>query len=218
MYLNVNEIFTSIDGEVNAFGQGGVSTFIRLAGCNLRCRWCDTVRAQIKESGSEMMVSDIVQEIVSSGIKKVTITGGEPLIQIGSVTYLVNRLIQERIKISIETNGTISAANIRRVWVSLIVDYKLPSSDMTNRMNPSAFKNLNVCDFVKFGVVDRKDYESAKSISGFIHSMSPNVNFAYSPVMTDRNIAFPNTLANWMIEDKLDAIFSYQLHKILGVA
>ena len=109
MKIKINEIFTSIDGEVNRYGQGGLTTFIRLAGCNLQCSYCDTKQAQAMDTGVDMTIDEITERIE---VSKVTITGGEPLCQKDELIELINSLCFTDIRVTVETNG------------SLIIPYK----------------------------------------------------------------------------------------------
>lgn len=94
--LPVHEVFTSIQGEGSLIGTP--STFIRLAGCNLRCRWCDTSFAW--EAGEESPIEAILAQVQA---KHVVITGGEPLLH--DLSDLLQGL-QGR-HVTIESNGTL---------------------------------------------------------------------------------------------------------------
>jgi len=99
--LKINEIFYSIQGEGRNTGIPMV--FIRLAGCNLRCSFCDTAYAS--EGGRKMSGREIVDEVRKYKSKWVCITGGEPFLQ--DLTSLVNLLKIEGLNIHIESNGTV---------------------------------------------------------------------------------------------------------------
>ena len=102
MSLSVCEIFRSIQGESSFMGIP--CAFVRLAGCNLRCRYCDTKYAL--EEGDEMRVEDVVNHVSSLGIELVEITGGEPLIQ-EKTPSLATALLQQGHKVLVETNGSL---------------------------------------------------------------------------------------------------------------
>jgi len=209
--MRIYSIFTSIDGEVNGWGQGGFSTFIRFAGCNLRCKYCDTIYAQGGFSGKEMSVTEILVRIESRGCKKLTITGGEPLFQLPGLEELVHYL--SRYDITLETNGSFFVPN----WLSgrnIVMDYKLESSGQTVKMNLDNFKGLKKTDFVKFVVKDRVDYDQAKKVMEKVGGYSP-VKFAFSPCYETME---GKKLVDWLIEDKLfDCIVNVQIHKCLGL-
>lgn len=212
----VNEIFTSIDGEVNEYYQGRLTTFIRLAGCNLRCSYCDTQYAQSKDQGKEMSIEQIKNKIYKLGLNKITITGGEPLLQYDELADLIFNLQSDdkRIvdKITVETNGSIKAVRgYLRSFVSWIVDWKLSSSGMSDKMKIENFSGLNERDWVKFVIADYNDYDEALGVMHDINYGAPHVNFAFSP-MYGRIKA--KELLGWMIMDRVDAVLNLQLHKI----
>ena len=120
MKIKINEIFASVDGEVNLFHQGCLSTFIRFQGCPLSCSWCDTDYAR-GEGGRWMTIEEIIQDIESLGIAKVTITGGEPLAQRGGFLELLRNLKALRYKISVETSGAFQPEGSPDCWV---IDWK----------------------------------------------------------------------------------------------
>ena len=91
--MRIHSIFKSINGEVNKYHQGSICIFIRLAGCSLRCKYCDTVQAQSPDSGKEMNIDEIINEVVKfKNCYRITITGGEPLLQEAELEELVDRL------------------------------------------------------------------------------------------------------------------------------
>ncbi len=211
--LNVYSIFTSIDGEVSAFGQGRLSTFVRLAGCNLKCKWpCDTTKARDPKNGKEMSVDKIMEEVIQRGVNKVTITGGEPLLQ-DNVFELTSKLYQKEIDVSIETNGSI--VPFGNSVGSFVVDYKLPSSGMNHYMNVNAFTELRKCDFIKFVIKDTYDYDFAVNFYRGIREINKNVNFAFSPLSTGLSAI---ELLNELLQDKIkDAYINVQIHKLLNL-
>jgi len=103
--FNVVEKFISINGEGRKAGE--LAVFIRFKGCNLRCVYCDTLYALTSDAESESLSDDeILDYVLKSKIKNVTLTGGEPLIQ-KDVFILIKRLIENNISVEIETNGSI---------------------------------------------------------------------------------------------------------------
>lgn len=164
MKLNVQAIFDSIDGEENAFGGAGeLTTFIRLKGCNLRCGYCDTKYSQEAKPENWMTVDEAIQQI---HFPKVTITGGEPLLQKEALEELCNRLRyysnnKQYSRVSIETNGSILPTYFTHD-IRYVVDYKLPSSGVTKHMKSSTFYALRYEDVIKFVISDIEDYEYAK--------------------------------------------------------
>jgi 7-carboxy-7-deazaguanine synthase len=213
--MRVFEIFQSIDGEVNAWGQGIPSTFIRLAGCNKSCSYCDIPEAQDIMSGTEMSVDEVVDNIRLSDCPKVTITGGEPLLQEDAVHELLNRLFPLNYKISIETNGSISTHRFRKLRkpnpnVCLVVDYKINSS-----VSLHAFDCLREWDWVKIVVGGQDDFDYARGIFTELRDLGCKARFALSPV---HGVLSGKLLAGWMLDAKLwDITLNCQIHKFLDL-
>lgn len=89
--MNVIEIFASIDGEGSR--QGLLTTFLRLHDCNIRCSYCDTTYSYgIDSIFTEMTVAEVADVIESLGNHRITITGGEPLLQEAAVVELIDEL------------------------------------------------------------------------------------------------------------------------------
>lgn len=204
MYRVAN-IFTSIDGEVNGLGQGCFTTFIRLAGCNLKCFYCDTSWSQSDNCGINMSSQEIIGRIIQSGCSKVTITGGEPLLQ--SINILVDDLCNQEIDISIETNGTLPLPQECIDKVSWVIDYKIGEYFHCENL-----KVLLPKDFIKIIIWDADSYRQAKD---FYHKSDglTLARFAFSPVSSQLPHA---QLCEWMIQDKLfDIVLNCQIHKFI---
>lgn len=105
--MKIHSIFPSIDGEVNLYHQGRLAVFIRFSGCNCRCFYCDTKYAWDINSGAEMTVEEVMRAVRKFGIKKVTITGGEPLLRQDELFELTRKLYRDNYEVSIETNGSL---------------------------------------------------------------------------------------------------------------
>lgn len=221
----VNEIFGSVNGEVCAMSQGSLCTFLRLQGCNLRCQWpCDTAHAQ-GNKGKRMSVDTVFEEIQKYGNKNVTITGGEPLLQLNDLTKLCLKLVNNGNRVSIETNGSIALPEditddaYFEVWkyVNWVVDYKLPSSGMEDQMCMSNFTDFDYAsnDYIKFVIGNPADFRKAKSI--IRKCESKYVKFAMSAVAGTS----PSSLLNSMLCEEClrnrGVILNLQLHKILNV-
>lgn len=162
MSLIVNEIFTSIDGEGKTAGM--LTTFVRLAGCNLRCAWCDTAYSLKKTQGTRMEVQDIVEQIRTHAV---TLTGGEPLHQADALD-LVDALTARGISVNVETNGSKSIARLidtadpRKLIVTM--DWKLNSSGMEHAMLESNLPLLRKRDVLKLVIGSRIDLTRAHDI------------------------------------------------------
>jgi 7-carboxy-7-deazaguanine synthase len=203
--LKVNEIFFSIQGESSHAGRP--CAFIRMAGCNLRCTYCDTRYAY--EEGSLREVNDIEREIRSFRCTLVEVTGGEPLLQ-AQTPELIRRLLDERYTVLLETNGSrdIGIVDDR---CTRIVDVKCPSSGQADK---NRLENLDIItpnDEVKFVIGDRGDFDYAKTVISTRLSRRDDLKPPlFSPVFGRLN---PESLARWILGDHLDVRLQVQLHK-----
>jgi 7-carboxy-7-deazaguanine synthase len=211
--IKVYSIFNSIDGEVNKYHQGRVCTFIRLAGCNIRCKFCDTKYAQKITSGKDMDIDEVVFEVEKIGCKNVTITGGEPLLQNIQVAELIRVLDRKKYFISVETNGSLSSFQTQLKHVSFVMDYKLPSSGMEKNMRIGNFLLLRESDFIKFVIQDRNDYDRALAVMWNFQAEGCAAGFAFSPVFGVLN---PKELVDWIQQSCIkNVVVNLQLHKYI---
>lgn len=162
---HVVEIFESINGE--GMRAGELAVFVRMRDCNLHCSYCDTAWACEKEAPCTLLSEgDICKRILESGIKNVTLTGGEPLLQ-PDIEVLLQRLTaEETLRLEIETNGSIDVTPYRKLRPSLVftLDYKLPGSGMEDQMCLENFHSITPQDTVKFVVSDDRDLTRAREI------------------------------------------------------
>jgi len=216
--MRVYSIFSSVQGEVNYMGQGTWATFIRLAGCNLRCSYCDTKYAWEDGSGREKSVYEILLNLDIIGIKNVMITGGEPLHQ--NLDSLIQALYSNKYQIVIETNGSISPFALDKYMHKAIqcwvVDYKLPSSETTGQWSEDWDGFLTHKDYIKFVMSTAKDYvyarDKVKSVKDHHKYFNQSPRMAFSPVAGKLSV---EQLMEWMRKDKLfDVQINVQLHKI----
>ena len=162
--FRVIEKFVSIDGEGPSSGE--LATFVRFAGCNLRCSWCDTNYSWDGSSSCELMsVDEIYDYIKASGVRNVTLTGGEPLIQDG-IEDLIERLVSDSLlMVRIETNGSVDILPLKERFgdcnLEFIVDLKLPGSAMLEKMFLGNLETVGVRDVYKFVIASRFDLEQA---------------------------------------------------------
>ncbi|HPB28467.1 MAG TPA: radical SAM protein, partial [Acidobacteriota bacterium] len=156
MRLAVAEIFFSIQGESTFAGRP--CAFVRLAGCNLDCRYCDTPAA--RTGGRAMSVDEVVAAVAAFGCPLVEITGGEPLLQAG-VPELCRRLLADGRRVLLETNGSLPL-DVVDGRVVRIMDVKTPGSGMAQRMRAENLDQLRPPDQLKFVLIDRADYEWAR--------------------------------------------------------
>lgn len=159
--MRVVEIFNSIDGE--GVRAGKLATFIRLAGCNLRCSYCDTAYAQEISQGQNLSIAEICAQVKTHGYKNITLTGGEPLLHEG-VYDLVCELNKQGHQINIETNGSIDIEPYTQLPNTIVtMDYKCPSSGCEGKMCLSNLEKLGAFDVLKF-VVAETDFHAVRKI------------------------------------------------------
>lgn len=195
-------MFRSIQGEGKLIG---VPTyFIRTVGCNLDCAWCDTKYSFT--GGTEMSVDEIVDS--ASGENHICITGGEPMIQ-REFPELLSRLVALGKHVTIETNGSVSIADLPDdAGILVSMDVKCPSSGMTDRMDWTNLGLLGPKDQLKFVIADEGDYDFAVDV---VERYAPNTEVIFSPVggMKVRPIA------ERVVEAGLDVRVLPQLHKLI---
>ncbi len=205
--LRITEVFCSIQGE--ALDAGWPSAFIRLTGCPLRCTYCDTAYAF---SGGEWRTFDaLLEEVEGYGVRHVCVTGGEPLAQPGCLP-LLSRLCDAGYIVSLETSGAMDIADVDP-RVSRIVDIKTPKSGEAARNLTENLEVLQANDAVKFVICDRDDYEWTREFL----AAHPQIAKAQCPVYLSpsHDELAAGKLADWMLEDRVDARLQVQMHKLL---
>ena len=205
MTVKVNEIFYSIQGESTYSGMPCV--FIRLSGCNLRCSWCDTAYAY--DDGFDIIIDDILKQVKKFNCRLVEVTGGEPLLQAGT-PVLIERLLNKGYEVLLETNGSLDTTGIDERCIK-IIDVKCPSSGESKKNRLENLKRLNPLDQLKFVIETRDDYAFAKKILKEVPAISGN-RVLFSPVSKKLK---PSLLAEWILDDGLEARLHLQIHKIV---
>jgi 7-carboxy-7-deazaguanine synthase len=203
--LKVYEIFRSIQGESSFVGLPCV--FVRLAGCNLRCRYCDTRYAQ--EGGEEMTLEEILKRVSEFAVKLVEVTGGEPLFQ-SETPILTMALREEGYQVLVETNGSLDISVLPE-GVIRIMDIKCPASGESHRVMWENLWKLRPDDEVKFVISDRHDYEWARGII-LERFEQAKTKILFSTVFGELP---PRHLVEWMLEDRIQARFQLQIHKYI---
>ena len=203
--LRITEIFYSLQGETNRVGLPTV--FVRLTGCPLRCVYCDTAYAF--EGGAHKIVAEIIDEVRRHNTRYVTVTGGEPLAQKGCIA-LLTALCDAGFDVSLETGGAIDISNVDP-RVARIVDLKTPASGEMARNRYENIPLLTRHDQIKFVIVDRQDYEWARTQLRE-RDLAAHCEVLFSPAH-DQLPA--RQLADWILEDQLPVRFQLQLHKTL---
>jgi len=203
--LRITEIFYSIQGESRSAGWPTV--FVRLTGCPLRCGYCDTAYAF--KGGEWMSIEQILAAVKDLGPRFVTVTGGEPLAQ-KSCTDLLAALCDAGYEVSLETSGAVDLCGVDPRVVR-VMDLKTPGSGEMDRNLWSNLDCLSPKDQIKFVVCDRADYEWARD-QVRQHAIGERCEVLFSPAYGDQDA---KSLAEWILEDRLEVRFQIQLHKVL---
>lgn len=181
--------------------------FVRLTGCPLRCRYCDTEYAF--HVGDWTTVDAVLTQVKTFGARHVCVTGGEPLAQPACIPLLA-RLCDQDYRVSLETSGAldISAVDAR---VTRVVDIKTPDSGEASRNRLENLPLLLAHDQLKFVLCSRADYEWSRR---FIdeHQLDGRCDILFSPSYQQLP---PAELAQWILQDRLTVRFQIQLHKFL---
>jgi 7-carboxy-7-deazaguanine synthase len=203
--ITICEIFASIQGESTL--QGLPCVFVRLSGCNLNCRYCDTRYA--RENGTEMSKEEIVKKVDEFELSFVCITGGEPLTQ-KETPILAQDFIGRGYRVSLETNGTIDASGLHEDVIR-IIDIKCPGSGEHGKTHSRNISNRRSKDEFKFVLTDRTDFEYARD---FVrkHSLDDTCTVLLSPV---HDVLDPQLLADWIMQEMPGARLNLQLHKYI---
>lgn len=201
--MDIIEVYYSIQGESSYAGLPSI--FVRLAGCNLNCAYCDTVYA--KEAGYKLNPEELGHKLTDYDCKLVVITGGEPLLQ-AEVHPLCHRLLKDGYRLLLETNGSLDIASLPE-GVIKIMDIKCPDSGEHERMRWENLEHLTPADQIKFVICSRRDYEWAKEVMKR-YSIKHNILMG-----TAHGCLEPKLLAGWILEDNLPVRFQLQLHKYI---
>lgn len=203
--MKVVEIFKSIDGE--GIRAGFPVTFIRLFGCNLRCSYCDSLYACDGAGYSDMTIEEILTDVYKLGCKRITLTGGEPLIH-KDAKKLIVALMTDGFEVNIETNGSIPVCDVMFSNVILTVDYKCPTSGMESKMHMTNLEMLRDKDVLKFVVGSREDLDVCKRLRKFTKAQ-----IFISPVFGKIE---PKEIVEYMLENEMeDCRIQLQLHKFI---
>jgi 7-carboxy-7-deazaguanine synthase len=224
--LRVCEIFHSIQGEGTRAGRP--CGFVRLAGCNLRCRWCDTAYAWDEGASESQAVPEILRRLATAcrnasptGLLA-EVTGGEPLTQKGTPA-LLTALAEAGYETLLETNGSLDIGGLDP-RVTRIVDIKCPSSGQADAMRWANLDLLTPRDELKFVLADRADYDYARTVIEQ-HHLAGRCPLILSPVSSSSRVCSqtsaahptlaPAQLTEWILADGLNVRLGLQLHKIL---
>ncbi len=210
--FRIAERFVSINGE--AAHAGELAVFLRFTGCNLNCSYCDTAWANAQDAPytvySTQELCDYVKE---TGVKNVTLTGGEPLLQ-EDLPELLEALHALGVRTEIETNGSMPIAEFAKnaARPSFTLDYKCPSSGMEDAMLTKNYLYLTKEDCVKFVVGSMQDLERAKEIID-AHHLTERCRVYFSPVFGKID---PKEIVSFMQAHCMNGVrLQLQLHKFI---
>jgi 7-carboxy-7-deazaguanine synthase len=219
--MQIIEIYKSLQGESSYAGLPCI--FVRLAGCNLRCAWCDS--EYTFKGGSRMTLEEIEQEVrrLSPNGGLVEVTGGEPLLQEREVVPLMERLLSAGYGVLLETSGERPLERVPAQVVK-IADVKCPDSGEGDRFRLDNLSHLGPRDEVKFVISSRRDYEFARDFTSE-HSLDGKVaSVIFSPAFrkdasgtrdASHCLVDPRELAEWMLADGVNARLGLQIHKFI---
>lgn len=207
------EHFVSINGEGQRAGE--LALFLRFAGCNLRCAYCDTMWANAKDAPHALCTAEELIAIAKeSGAVNVTLTGGEPLLQPG-IAELIEGLLRAGHRVEIETNGSIPIAPILDRLThrpGFTMDYKLPASGMEAHMCAENFAHLTQDDTVKFVCGSIADMQRAAQIMEQYH-LAGQTKLYFSPVFGQID---PKDMVEFMKDNRMNSVrLQLQLHKFI---
>ena len=201
--LNINEIFYSLQGEAREVGLPTV--FVRLTGCPLRCTYCDTEYAF--KGNNPLTIDEILTEVKKYNTRYVCVTGGEPLAQI-NCHVLLDALIKDDYKVSLETSGSIDIADVNPS-VSIVMDVKTPSSEESKQNKYDNIDKLKTKDQLKFVIGSKEDFDWSVDI---LNKYPTLAGVLFSPVFDEIT---PTQLADWILDKQLNVRMQVQMHKLL---
>lgn len=203
--LTICEIFRGIIGESSYVGLPGA--IVRLSGCDVGCRWCDTKYAY-ERPGRIMELDAIYNEVYAMGVRTVLLTGGEPLLQ-DETPRLAKRFAGGGYTVLVETSGTRDISPLEPPTVR-IMDVKTPSSGVTHKMDWYNLAHLRRTDEVKFVIADRADYEWSRDVIEK-HNLPSLCQVLMGSVW---GMLEPGMLADWVLFDNLPVRLQMQMHKL----
>ena len=203
--LRMIEVYTSDQGESTWAGLPCV--FIRLAGCNLRCTWCDS---EFTFTGGEYRsIASVVEEVHALGIPLVEVTGGEPLVHRQAIP-LMQQLLELEHQVLLETSGSLDISNVPE-GVHIIMDLKPPDSGEVEANRMENIDRLRKGDEIKFVLASRRDYEWSRDL---VRSKQLEQRFTVL-FSTAYGLLDPAQVSDWLCEDKLSVRLQLQMHKYI---
>jgi len=203
--LRIIEVYASVQGESTWAGLPCV--FVRLAGCNLRCTWCDSEFTFT--GGDHQSIESVVQQVEDMGIELVEVTGGEPLAQ-RQATPLIQALLDRGHTVLVETSGSIDIGAVPE-GAHVIMDLKPPGSGEVESNDMDNIDRLRSGDEVKFVLASREDYEWSRDVVTK-YGLDERVPVLFS---TAFGLLDPAKVSDWLCEDKLAVRLQLQMHKYI---
>ena len=216
--INVHEIFYSISGEVGAVPQGTPMLFVRLAGCNLNCHYCDTKESKSFAMGEKHNIEPLAETIAAYGIRNVMFTGGEPLLQQFELSKLIDIIEYETeclTQYHIETNGTIRPIADIYLRCNMVYDYKIDQD--SEMINPSyMYRGKGLQSTIKIVVGNQQELKKAVEVLNVIHEFCDPSQLAIGTYDPEN---FPaSKIFNYFKEiNETKIILNTQIHKYLGL-
>lgn len=209
--MRINEIFLSVQGETTSAGLPTI--FVRTGGCNIRCTYCDTPYALTTHGSVLMSVDQVMERVRELRVKRVCLTGGEPLIQPrAELQAFFDALAAEGYELSIETSGSIPITPFHlhdgQRW---ILDMKVPSSGESDAMHFESLNLLRPWDEVKFVLGTAEDFAWCLDLIRR-YELEGRVHLLFSPIW---DAVTPRQLTEWVLESGIDARVQIQIHKII---
>jgi len=199
------ELYASIQGESTHAGRP--CTFVRLAGCPLRCTWCDS--AYTFGKGEKRAIADVVQQVLALGLPLVEVTGGEPLAQ-KSAPRLLQALCDAGLEVLLETSGAYPVAHLDP-RVTVIADLKCPASGESARNLWPELAQLRRHDELKIVVATRADFDWA------LAALQQELTGCRAQVLWSAvaGQVLHADLAAWLLASRAPGRLQLQLHKVI---
>ena len=203
--LKITEIYESIQGEGRFSGWPCI--FVRLAGCPLRCRWCDTVYSF--GEGDKVNEREFFEKIATYSARHVEFTGGEPLAQ-PYAAELMKKLVEQGYVVMIETGGSIDVSDLDQ-RVHIIMDLKCPDSGMADRNLYDNIAHLKSTDEIKFVIASKSDFDWAVETCNKF-SLYGKVGVLFSAAF---GLVKEKVLIEWILAAGIPVKFNMQIHKYI---
>jgi 7-carboxy-7-deazaguanine synthase len=205
--LRVTEIFHSIQGESTHAGRP--CAFVRLAGCPMRCVWCDS--EYTFTGGDHLSIDEVLAQVRAMGCNLVEVTGGEPLAQ-PQAFELINRLCEAGYEVLVETGGYVSTESVDP-RAKIVLDVKCPGSGEDARNH---WPNLDALradkDEVKFVIANRCDWDFARDIIERFDLEKRAQAVLISPIWNGIDL---QEVAGWITSSGLNVRMQLQMHKYI---